>query len=493
MPTSPRSGGVRRAVILSLAALAAATPAAVSDSSQYYQTTALPSARHMHGASALGNYLYIFGGNDAREGFTNSALRAPISADGEVGPWAPATPMNDPLAYIGNATVTHQRFIYICGGNIHTNDNRRNESSTVVTMAAQFDDGSLSRWITSAPFPNGVGVQAAAAVATDSHLYVIGGGSTANRPQDVVFYAPFAGGGLLGPWQSGPPLPRAVWFHMAGIANGRIYVWGGTTGANYEGAIADCVSAGIQPDGSLDGWRQESPMASPIYFSAAASIDGALYNFSGRFRDQQYTSDVLFTIPTRTGPLEWHRVRANVPLNRYLAPAVDHRRGIVFFPGGRSAEGPIADVFGYRVARVVEVAADFGPGTATSSTPATTATSPVQAPSPPARTVALGSEWLTVSDAEAQARSARRNMLLYFYTPQASRCERFENDVLESDGFAPVASSHVLAQINAADDQETAIAYGVFRVPTVVITSPDGQPLATFSRDISLGDLTSAP
>jgi hypothetical protein len=227
-----------------------------------------------------------------------------------------------------------------------------------------------------------------------------------------------------------------------------------------------------------------------MYFSAQASIDDTLYNFSGRFADSSFTSDVLFCIPEPGEPFRWQVVRANVPMQRYLGPAVDYRRGIVFFPGGRSEDiRCIQDVYGYRVPRVEEVIAEaFEPGQRPTET--VTPTEPIVV-TPPTE---LSGTWLPYYDAEFESQRTGRNLLIYFHTPQARLCRELEDSVFQNPSFAPIAQRHTLTRVNAAENRELAVTFGVYRVPTVVIVDPvSGRPIRTYVRDITLRDLATAP
>jgi hypothetical protein len=495
--------------------------AAAGGDSQYFATTAMPNGRQSAGAAVIGNFIYVMGGverdparPDEPGNNTRSTIFAPVGADGQIGQWRPTTSLPTPLLYIGNSTVSRGPIIYIAGGNINDGAGT-NVSSNVVTMAAQREGGVLSNWIQSDPFP-GSGLQAGAAVATRTHLYVIGGADTGNTPQPLVYIAPFAQGGLLGPWAQGPPLPQGLWFHMAGVANGRLYVWGGTTSAQgAPDAVDTTYVADIRPDGSLSAWRTLRPLPQPIYFSGSASLDDTLFNFGGRFRDASYTSDVLFAIPDAQGELNWTLVRASVPVMRYLAPAVDDRLGIIYLPGGRSPDTPsLAQVFGYRVRLEGEVAEAFGPSPTAPPQPVTPSpaptppptrptvsqpeSSPAPTPQPPAPSVGVPpnvpGSWTDYSQGEIQAIRENRNMLLYFTTPQARLNAEVIQNIFSNPGFRDVSSRHVCIWINAAAQRDLAVTYGVYRVPTVVVVSPrDGRVLGTFVRSFSLSDLSSAP
>ncbi|MBN1478480.1 hypothetical protein JXA47_17130 [Candidatus Sumerlaeota bacterium] len=482
--------------LLTLAALLSMvwSAPAQNQASQYFQTRDLPVGREKHGAAVVGDYLYIFGGevlqSDGTPVFTAASSFAPIRPDGEIGPWRATTPLPAAIAYIGNSVVVRGRVIYIAGGSVRQRPDETGVASRVVLMAAQLDEGQLSAWIPSDPFP-GPPVVAAAAVATNTHLYVLGGANTEDEPSNVVYIAPFAEGGLLGPWSRGPDMPQPLWFQMAGIVGDRLYVWGGTNQASGPpGSVADTMVAEIRSDGTLGDWQPLNPLPQAMYFSAQASIDDTLYNFSGRFADSSFTSDVLFCIPEPGEPFQWQRVRANVPMQRYLGPAVDYRRGIVYFPGGRSEDTRcIQGVYGYRVPRVEEVIAEvFEPG----QTPTQTVTpaEPVVA-TPPTE---LSGTWLPYYDAEFESQRTGRNLLIYFHTPQARLCRELEDSVFQNPGFATIAERHTLTRVNAAENRELAVTFGVYRVPTVVIVDPSsGQPIRTYVRDITLRDLAAVP
>jgi Kelch motif len=483
-------------VLLALAILASTvwSAAAQSEASQYFETLELPVGREKHGAAVVGDYLYVFGGEvlqpDGTTAFTAASSFAPIRPDGQIGTWRATSPLPAAIAYIGNSVIVRGRVIYIAGGSVRQRPEATGVASRIVLMAAQLSEGQLSAWIPSDPFP-GPPLVAAAAVATSTHLYVLGGANTDDNPNAVVYIAPFTEGGLLGAWSRGPDLPQSLWFHMAGIVGDRMYVWGGTNqAAGPPGSVADTMVAQIRSDGTLSDWQPLNPLPRPMYFSAQASIDDTLYNFSGRFADSSFTSDVLFCIPEPGEPFQWQRVRANVPMQRYLAPAVDHRRGIIYFPGGRSEDiRCIQDVYGYRVPRVEEVIAEvFEPG----QRPTQTVTPPeTVVVSPPTD---LSGEWLPYYDAEFEAQRTGDNLMIYFHTPQARLCRELEENVFESPSFAPIAQRHTLTRVNAAENRELAVTYGVFRVPTVVIVDPvSGQPIRTFVRDITLRDLAASP
>jgi hypothetical protein len=488
------------ALLTGLALLPALASAQQQSDSQYFQSTPLPEPRDKAGAVVMGNYLYVIGGHTQHGEIAIpalSTLMAPIDDQGNVGAWQQTTPLPEPLLYIGNSTLSRGPIVYVCGGNV--NDGQRNIAANFVAMSAQRPDGHLSRWLSSERFP-GPGLQAATAVATRTHLYIIGGGDTENNPQPIVYFTTFRRDGLLDSWQRGPELPRGLWFHMAGIANDRIYVWGGTNPSGPGGSVSTTYVADIAPNGSISAWRETSPLPANIYFSASASLDDTLFNFSGQ-HNGTFVPDVLFAIPEADGSISWDRVRAAVPLNKYLAPAVDEQRGIIYLPGGRdeTADTAISEVFGYRVPRF-EVADAFAvtgqepaqPGEPVTPPPtATPGQTDTVTPTPTVQPSQL--EWNNYQLAELEAVRNGRNMLLYFQTPQARLCRQVEESVFQSPAFASVGNRYALANINAADNRALAVTYGVYRVPSVVVVTPQGRPVQTIVRDITIEALQRLP
>lgn len=472
--------------------LICALSSAQQSGSQYFQTTPMPEPREKAGAAVIGDHLYVIGGQTAGKVAAAATLMADIDAEGNVANWRETSPLPGPLLYTGNSTVARGPIIYVCGGNI--NDGVQNTAADFVVMAAQREDGNLSRWITSERFP-GPGLQAATAVASNSHLYVIGGADTANNPQPVVYHAAFRRDGLLESWGRGPDMPRGLWFHMAGIANNRIYVWGGTNPAGVNGSVDTTIVADILPDGSLSPWRTLPPLPNRLYFSASASLDNTLFNFSGRLPTGNFVSDVLFAIPDSAGDIAWELVRAAVPLNKYLAPAVDQRRGIIYLPGGNSNDLPISEVYGYRVPRFEVAEAFTTEDGSTQTEPTDPATEPGTTPTvEPAEVQAATLDWGNFAQAELQAVRGRQNMMLYFQTPRARQCREVEEAVFTDPGFAGVAERYALANVNAAENRALAVTYGVYRVPSVVIVRPDGQHIQTLVRDdITIGALQRLP
>src|SRR3569623_503682 len=121
------------------------------------------------------------------------------------------------------------------------------------------------------------------AVATATHVYVIGGMENDDRYVGAVEYAPILADGRLGAWQYTQPLgePR---FYLAAVAgNGYLYALGGANGERGKDNIPSAVveRAQILGDGSLGAWQRMGYLTTPRRGLQAAAYQNHLYAIGG--------------------------------------------------------------------------------------------------------------------------------------------------------------------------------------------------------------------
>lgn len=90
---------------------------------------------------------------------------------------------------------------------------------------------------------------------------------------------------------------------------------------------------------------------------------------------------------------------------------------------------------------------------------------------------ALASEWLSPVAAWNKARQDQKGLLLYFYAPGVSRVEKI-NEMLASDSAAKsYIARHACAKVDVNQLEGGSIAkkYGIFKVPTFLVISPDAK------------------
>jgi len=90
---------------------------------------------------------------------------------------------------------------------------------------------------------------------------------------------------------------------------------------------------------------------------------------------------------------------------------------------------------------------------------------------------ALASDWQPPVEAWAKAQQEKKGLLLYFFAPGIERVEKV-NQMLTSDAAAKAyIARHSCARIDVNQLEGGSIAkkYGIFKVPTFLVISPDGQ------------------
>jgi len=92
-------------------------------------------------------------------------------------------------------------------------------------------------------------------------------------------------------------------------------------------------------------------------------------------------------------------------------------------------------------------------------------------------TTELASEWLSPVQAWNKAQQDKKGMLLYFYAPGVARVEKV-NELLAADPAAKAyIAKHACARVDVNQLEGGSIAkkYGIFKVPTFLVISPDAK------------------
>ncbi|MCM2304461.1 MAG: hypothetical protein NDJ72_07140, partial [Elusimicrobia bacterium] len=278
----------------------------------------LPEAVYYHAAAAVNGHLYVLGGfhyTDA-DGMvvSNVVYRTKPSAGGFVGAWQTATPLPEPV-FFPSAAAWNGR-IYLTGG--------WNGSALVnrVYSAEVLEDGSLGPWVAQKPLPEAVYTHAAV---TNGTLYVLGGTvNGGNDIQNTVYFAKINADGTLADWASTAPLPSPVSNHGAVVANGRVLVLGGWTGAAPTAAVR---SSSVDGSGGLGAWSEETPLPRPLYLLATAASPTHVFVSGGI--DYENIRNEVYSSPLPAAPLP---PPAPVPADS-LPPRTTIAFGSPFFGG----------------------------------------------------------------------------------------------------------------------------------------------------------------
>jgi hypothetical protein len=217
----------------------------------------LPAAKVAPSVVVSGGFIYVLGGctDSAATCATPSTVNyyARLRADGSTGPWTSTGALSSARG-MGSAVFANGN-IYFLGG-------RNSTGTTVVDKSAIASDGSLAAFSTTNMNPLLANRQEHAAVIANGYLYVVGGSDGAASParQSTVYYAKLNGDGTLGKWQTATnALPAGRSAQSTVVANGYIYVIGGcalqTAGAcstNQTSSVMYASGARTLVGGTLD-------------------------------------------------------------------------------------------------------------------------------------------------------------------------------------------------------------------------------------------------
>ena len=206
------------------------------------------------------------------------------------------------------ATAQNSEYVYILGGTSYSP--LTTFSQTLVART----DGLAGGWqstMSISPALNG-----AAAVATDRHIYLIGGYSQ-GYDSTTVQYAPILSGGLLGDWQDTSSTNYDVSNGGAVILNDYVYVIGNSHYTSTERAL-------INPDGTLGPWQVEQTLNQIRRLPAIVTKDNRIYVIGGQLTTSSSdpTPSVEYTEVLSDGSLAPWRFTSSLIESRVAHQAV---------------------------------------------------------------------------------------------------------------------------------------------------------------------------
>lgn len=164
--------------------------------------------------------------------------------------WLSSTDLPQTLS--GHQVARWKNYVYLSGGNNGTG------YSDAVYRAAMNGSGNSS-WTAYAAMPDSLGNHAM--VAGNEYMYILGGRKDAYI-SDKVYYCKINSDGTLGEWtESSVTLPQPLWGHSAVLANGFIYVTGGTNSYSENTAINNVYYAKVSGiDGEISAFTAGSAL-----------------------------------------------------------------------------------------------------------------------------------------------------------------------------------------------------------------------------------------
>jgi len=419
----------------------------------------LPSPASKQGAVVVGNRLYVMGGMD-NTSWTNNVISASITAEGHVGEWRKETPMPDYRAYLGGAVEAVNNRIYVFGGLLlagpTTSENDAPVAGDVLWTEVQ-GDGTLAPWKRS-PGPEELQRSCVATCADDQFVFITGG-QRRGEVADYVLRAEFNENGEPGVWSHAGKLPVPLWFHGSSLINDRLYIWGGLSQSQPTPANKHVWSAGVRKDGTIEPWREEAPLPKGVYSSAFCGFNDYLVALGGRFEGGYPNTGIFFARVEHGRVGAWQSLTSNLEASIYIALGLDRTAGNVYVTGGqlKTKPGPalekqLANIQAFHLPQPQKDIID-------------------------ANLIKTSGSMTGVGALDAAletARAARKNVAVFFFSPQVPRSKTFWDELNKSPFWERHTQEAITAVVDVTHDQQNQYKFSAFRVPCVVVIAPDG-------------------
>lgn len=238
---------------------------------QWKETIPLPNASSAPFVSFRGQqlifhngYVYIFGGQSARDARLTTVYFSAIQPDGTLAGWLETTSL--PGRYYDQVVVKTGNYVYLLTGADGADD---------VFYAPFNADGSIGAWKKTASLSPSR--QNFAAVSHGNFIYATGGNSGGN--QKFVQYTSVRSNGSLNPWAYTTSLPAAIQAHTLIASDGYLYAFGGIN--NNDAWVTTVYFSAIQPDGTLADWETTTPLPQKMEGYATFETSGYVYLLGG--------------------------------------------------------------------------------------------------------------------------------------------------------------------------------------------------------------------
>ena len=305
------------------------------------QATSLPEVLALRTAVQVGDFVYIVGGRNSAGDPINNARSARIKPNGTLEAWKETLPLPDKV-YL-HATVASDTHIYVIGG---WNGSDLNANVWRATLA---EAGEISAWsrLELSPYPLKIDLHDA--VIVNDRIYVMGGfdGSVNGTQKNVntVYYAKILPDGI-GQWVATTALPQAIRRHSVTSSGNLIYVTGGYTDSG--AGTMEVYYTEVHADGSLGAWIVGRALPEARYYHSSVVHDGRLVVLGGKMRSQQASQSVLAAVIRSDGSLGAWKKEADLPIPLYRFAALSTNRygsDYLFVIGGISGSALQGNVY----------------------------------------------------------------------------------------------------------------------------------------------------
>lgn len=312
-------------VVASIGATGTATLAATAASSSLGTLTlnspGLPDNFSLGASVTVNGYIYAIGGSNGAA--KNTVYYGKLNPDGTVSSWT-TSGSTLPVALFQLNAVTTNGYIYALGGTT-------GGGSTVATAyySKVNSDGSIGAWTATTSLP---AIRSGAMSATaNGYVYVVGG-TNGPTSQNTVYYAQTQSDGTLGAWTtSGSTLPAVRSYAGYGVANGFMYIIGGTNGTTAQNTV---YYAALNSDGTVGAWTTSGSTLPGIRSGTTAVIaNNNVFVFGGLNAGVPQSSIYATTLNANGTVNAWTTATATVPLSMYQTTSVA-ANGYAYLFGG---------------------------------------------------------------------------------------------------------------------------------------------------------------
>lgn len=244
-------------------------------------SVSLPTATRLHTSVVANGFVYVIGGDDDNSSPFSTVYYSKLNADGSLGAWSTAASL--PSAVTQATSVVANGYVYVMGG---CTDGAAHNSCTPAVSTVYYSklnaDGSVGAWQTSSnALP--AAVLGATSVTANGYVYVMGG-SSGSATVSTVYYAQLNTDGSVGTWSTNAnALTAARTASSSIVANGYIYVIGGSTSIGMGNATSAVYYAALNADGSTGTWSTNTnTLPANRENITSVVVNGYVYVIGGR-------------------------------------------------------------------------------------------------------------------------------------------------------------------------------------------------------------------
>jgi hypothetical protein len=282
---------------------------------------------------------------------------------GTIGTWNPAT--NLTTATAKGATVTYNGYIYRLGGSTTGAVGGAISTSYYAPLSA---NGTIGTWNPATNLPStGTGIWGASAVAYNGYLYEWGGTNSAGTMQPTVYYSQINSNGSLGTWVAAGNNPANASFGNVGVVyNGYLYQIGDATSSAPAGAGTTSYFAPINANGTVGAWTATSTVTNARYLATATNGNGYVYLIGGTNTAGTTQTSIYYAELNSSGGLGAFNTATTTLTTAVDGAAAIYINNYLFVLGGstnNTAAGAITTTYSVPVANNGNVTASFTPNT----------------------------------------------------------------------------------------------------------------------------------